>query len=119
MESHRPVDQKSMNRSRSVSRCARRVTAGVGGKGEPSIDTAKQVAVMQDKHEIASGMMHGFDWWKWHTGMLVEKMSLLPDAQEHILEQENGKERFVQVVTELFAGICSMRRNRRSNRDSR
>ena len=28
-------------------------------------------------------------------------MSLLPGAQEHILQQENGKERFVQVVTEL------------------
>ena len=28
-------------------------------------------------------------------------MSLLPGAQEHILQQENGKERFVQIVTEL------------------
>jgi len=46
-------------------------------------------------------MMHGFDWSKWHTGNPAEKMSLLPGAQEHILKQENGKERFVQVVTEL------------------
>src|SRR6185312_14528757 len=30
-----------------------------------------------------------------------EKISLIPGAQEHILKQENGKERFVQVVTEL------------------
>lgn len=72
-----------------------------GGKGEPSIDTAKAVAAMQEKHEIACGMMHGFDWSKWHTGTPVEKMALLPGAQEHILKQENGKERFVQVVTEL------------------
>ena len=28
-------------------------------------------------------------------------MALLPPAQEHILQQENGKERFVQIVTEL------------------
>ena len=72
-----------------------------GGKGDPSIDTAKAIAVMLEKHEIACGMMHGFDWSKWNTGTPAEKMSLLPGAQEHILKQENGKERFVQVVTEL------------------
>jgi type I restriction enzyme, R subunit len=72
-----------------------------GGKGSPSIDTAKAIAVMQEKHEIACGMMHGFDWSKWHNGTPAEKMSLLPGAQEHILKQENGKDRFVQVVTEL------------------
>ena len=37
-----------------------------GGKGDPSIDTAKAIAVMLEKHEIACGMMHGFDWSKWH-----------------------------------------------------
>ena len=39
-----------------------------GGKGEPSIDTAKAIAVMLEKHEIACGMMHGFDWSKWTYG---------------------------------------------------
>src|SRR5438309_2675314 len=72
-----------------------------GGKGDPSIDTAKAIAVMLEKHEIASGMMHGFDWSKWHNGTSAENMWLLPGAQEHILQQDNGKERFVQVVTEL------------------
>jgi type I restriction enzyme R subunit len=72
-----------------------------GGRGTPSLDTAKAIAVMLEKHEIACGMMHGFDWSKWHNGTPAEKMSLLPGAQEHILKQENGKERFVQVVTEL------------------
>lgn len=72
-----------------------------GGKGDPSIDTAKAIAVMLEKHEIACGMMHGFNWSKWRNGTPAEKMSLLPGAQEHILQQENGKDRFVQVVTEL------------------
>jgi type I restriction enzyme R subunit len=72
-----------------------------GGKGSPSIDTAKAIGVMQEKHEIACVMMHPFDWSKWHSGTPAEKMSLLPGAQEHILAQENGKDRFVQVVTEL------------------
>jgi type I restriction enzyme R subunit len=72
-----------------------------GGKGDPSIDTTKAIAVMLEKHEIASGMMHGFDWSRWRDGTPAEKMSLLPGAQEHILQQQNGKERFVQIVTEL------------------
>ena len=72
-----------------------------GGKGSPSIDTTAAIAVMLEKHEIACGMMHGFDWPKWKDGTPAEKMALLPGAQEHILKQENGKERFVQVVTEL------------------
>ena len=50
---------------------------------------------------IACGMMHGFDWSKWCDGTPAQKMSLLPPAQEHILQQEKGKERFVQIVTEL------------------
>jgi type I restriction enzyme R subunit len=72
-----------------------------GGKGDPSIDTAKAIAAMLEKHDIACGMMHGFNWSNWQTRTPAEKMSLLPGAQEHILQQENGKERFVQVVTEL------------------
>jgi type I restriction enzyme, R subunit len=72
-----------------------------GGKGDPSIDTTKAIAVMLEKHEIACGMMHGFDWSRWRDGAPAEKMALLPGAQEHILEQDNGKERFVQVVTDL------------------
>jgi len=72
-----------------------------GGKGSPSLDTAKAIAVMQEKYEVACGMMHGFDWSKWLDGTPAEKMSLLPTAQEHILQQENGKDRFIQVVTEL------------------
>jgi type I restriction enzyme R subunit len=72
-----------------------------GGKGDPSIDTAKAIAVMLEKHEIACGMMHGFDWSNWCDGTPAQKMALLPPAQEHILQQEKGKERFIQVVTEL------------------
>jgi type I restriction enzyme, R subunit len=72
-----------------------------GGKGDPSIDTTKAIAVILEKHEIASGMMYGFDWSRWRDGTPAEKMSLLPGAQEHILEQDNGKGRFVQVVTDL------------------
>src|SRR2546427_5614708 len=62
-----------------------------GGKGSPSIDTAAAIAVMREKYDIACGMMRGFDWLKWRDGIPAEKMSLLPGAQEHILQQEPGQ----------------------------
>jgi type I restriction enzyme, R subunit len=62
-----------------------------GGKGSPSLDTAKAIAVMQEKHEVACGMMHPFDWSKWKTGTPAQKMSLLPGAQEHILSKRMAK----------------------------
>jgi type I restriction enzyme R subunit len=35
-----------------------------GGKGNPTFDTAQAIAVMLEKHGIASDMMHGFNWHK-------------------------------------------------------
>jgi type I restriction enzyme R subunit len=72
-----------------------------GGRGDPTYDMAQAIAVMLEKHGIASDMLHGFDWDKWTTGTPAERLSLIPAGQEHILEQEDGKKRFVQVVTEL------------------
>ena len=72
-----------------------------GGQGSPSIDTAQAIALMQEKHEVACDMMHGFNWSKWTTGTPAERLGLIPAGQEHVLGQENGKTRFVQVVTDL------------------
>ncbi len=72
-----------------------------GGEGNPTFDTAQAIAVMQEKHGIACGMMHGFDWDKWTSGTPTERLQLIPAGQEHILEQEDGKERWVQAVMEL------------------
>jgi len=56
---------------------------------------------MLEKYEVCCGLLHGFEWSKWTTGTPQERVSLLPSAQEHILAQENGKNRFVQAVREL------------------
>ncbi len=80
-----------------------------GGQGAPTYDTKQAVAVMLEKHGIACDMMHGFKWDKWTTGTPTERLQLIPAGQEHILEQEDGKKRWVQVVAELsqaFA-LCS------------
>jgi len=72
-----------------------------GGTGRTALDQDEAVAVMLEKHEVCCGLLHGFDWSKWTSGTPQERLSLLPPAQEHILVQENGKDRFVQAVREL------------------
>ena len=72
-----------------------------GGQGNPTFDSAQAIAVMLEKHGIASDIMHGFNWDKWTSGTPTERLQLIPAGQEHILEQQDGKKRWVQVVTEL------------------
>jgi type I restriction enzyme R subunit len=72
-----------------------------GGKGEPTLDTAQAIAVMLEKHGIACDLLHGFDWSTWTSGTPTQRLQLLPAGQEHILKQENGKQRWLQVVTSL------------------
>ena len=72
-----------------------------GGKGLPTFDTAQAIAVMMEKYGVASDMLHGFKWDKWTTGKPAQRLALIPAGQEHILAQDDGKRRFVQVVTEL------------------
>ena len=72
-----------------------------GGQGETAIDQAKAVAVMLEKYEICVGIFHGFDWSTWTTGDAQVRLSLLPAAQEHVLQQEDGKNRLVKAVVAL------------------
>jgi type I restriction enzyme R subunit len=59
------------------------------------------VAAMLEKYEVCCGLFHGFDWSKWVSGAAAERLGLLPNAQEHILNQKDGKERLMKVVTDL------------------
>ena len=72
-----------------------------GGTGKPALNQEEAVAVMLEKYEICCGLFHGFDRSKWTAGTPQERLGLLPAAQEHILTQENGKDRCVQSVREL------------------
>ncbi|HQW08110.1 MAG TPA: DUF3387 domain-containing protein, partial [Steroidobacteraceae bacterium] len=72
-----------------------------GGTGRTALDQDEAVAVMLEKYEVCAGLFHGFDRSKWTTGTPPERLGLLPAAQEHILAQENGKDRCVSAVREL------------------
>ena len=72
-----------------------------GGRGRATFNQADAVDVMLEKYEICCGMFHGFDWTPWTTGTAQEKLTTIPAAQEHILAQEIGKERYLQAVLDL------------------
>lgn len=72
-----------------------------GGKGQAALNQAEAVAAMKEKYEICSSLFHGFDWSVWIDGTPGERLSLLPAAQEHILDQEDGLARLNQAVVEL------------------
>ena len=72
-----------------------------GGKGQTALDQTEAVNTMLKKYEICCDLFHGFDRSGWVTGAPAERLGLLPSAQEHILAQENGKDRCVQAVRKL------------------
>ena len=72
-----------------------------GGRGRTALDQDEAVAVMLEKHEVCCAIFHGFGRTKWTTGTPQERLNLLPAAQEHVLAQEDGKERCLNAVREL------------------
>ncbi len=72
-----------------------------GGTGRTTLDQSEAVAVMMEKYEVCRGLFHGFDYSGWIDGTQVERLGLLPGAQEHILAQDDGKERCLLAVREL------------------
>ena len=70
-------------------------------KGETGIDQDVAVGVLLEKYEVAKAMFHGFDYNSFFKGTPQEKVRIVPAAMEHILAQQDGKKRFVEVVAAL------------------
>ena len=72
-----------------------------GGKGQTALDQDEAVAMMLEKYDVCCALFHGFDWSMWTVGNAQDRLGLLPPAQEHILSQEEGKERCLNAVRDL------------------
>ena len=72
-----------------------------GGLGKTALDQDEAVAVMQEKYDICRKLFHGFDWSVWVNGTPQQRLTLLPAAQEHVLAQEDGKDRCLRAVGDL------------------
>ncbi len=72
-----------------------------GGSGETTVDQSQAVDVMLEKYEVCCDLFHGLDRSAWTDGSQAERLGLLPAAQEQVLAQEDGKERFLRAVRDL------------------
>ena len=72
-----------------------------GGTGQTALDQEQAVRAMLEKYEICCDLFHGFDRTAWIKDSPAERLGLLPAAQEHILAQEDGKERCLSAVRAL------------------
>jgi len=77
------------------------VYAESGGQGKAAINQTEAVEVMKEKYEVVLGILYGFDYRRLLTADTVTRMQGIADGMEHILEQEDGKSRFLRAVAAL------------------
>ncbi len=65
-----------------------------GGTGRPCLETTEAISAMLKHYEVCCDMLHGVDWSDGNP-------SVIAVAQQRILEQEEGKERFLAHVRDL------------------
>jgi type I restriction enzyme R subunit len=94
-----------------------------GGKGEPTLDLEKAIALMNEKYEVVQQFFNEeaktqkdivaeepeayyansfkFNYKRFFSVEAKEKMSIILQSEEHILGLEDGKTRFIREVTLL------------------
>ena len=72
-----------------------------GGEGKLTLDQNEAIATMREKHEIVAQMFNGFDYKRYFHADTKEKLTIILEAQEHILGLDDGKNRFVGQVSML------------------
>lgn len=72
-----------------------------GGKGDPAETQEQAVEMMLEKLEVVANMYHGFAYNDYFHADTSKKLSLILAAEEHILNIEDGKKRYINEVTML------------------
>jgi len=65
------------------------------------IPQEEAVALMLEKYEVVLSMFHGFDYSGFFSDSPAERLTIIKEAMEYILSQDDGKNRYMQSVTEL------------------
>jgi type I restriction enzyme R subunit len=71
------------------------------GKGDITLDQEEAVAVMREKYEQVCAIMHEFDFGAAAETTAAKRLPLIAQAAEHVLQQKDGKQRYLQGVSEL------------------
>lgn len=68
---------------------------------DTGIPIDQALEVLLEKYEIVQGILHGFDYSPFFSGTASQRVTVIPEAMNFILQKEDGQQRFVQAVTEL------------------
>ncbi len=68
---------------------------------DTGIPIDQALEVLLEKYEVVQAFLHAFDYSKFFTGTASERVGVIPEALDFILQQDDGQSRFVQAVTEL------------------
>lgn len=77
-----------------------------GGQGAPTFDQKEAIAAMLEQYEIVAQLFGQFEYKRYFEASTSEKMTVILEAQEHILGLENGKDRLtkhVDLLSKTFA----------------
>jgi type I restriction enzyme R subunit len=72
-----------------------------GGKGMPAENQLRATEIMIEKLEVIRQMLHGFDYSCFFDASVKEKLSIILQAENHVLGLPDGKGRFVKEVSLL------------------
>lgn len=72
-----------------------------GGQGLPTLDISDAASVMQEKFEIVEQMFGDFKYKQYFDAETGRKMQTILEAEEHILNLPDGKNRFIEQVGSL------------------
>lgn len=72
-----------------------------GGKGMPAENQIRATEIMIEKIEVVQQMLHGFDYSHFFDSSVKAKLSIILQAENHILGLPDGKNRFVKEVSLL------------------
>lgn len=72
------------------------------GRGKPALEAAEALPILQEKMHVMRAMLHGFD----YTEFREKAFQLLVPAADHIIKQEDGKQRFADHVLAATKAIA-------------
>ena len=70
-------------------------------RDETGVPQGEAIAAMLEKYELVKQLFHDFDYSAAIDGNPQDRLRILPVAMEHILSQEKGRDRFMQLSLDL------------------
>ena len=72
------------------------------GRGKPTINTEEALRILEEKLSVAKDFLHPIDWSDFRNNALA----LLPECIEHILDQDDGKKRYCDIVLQMIKAFA-------------